>query len=144
MSALLPVDPAGRGRIGSMSVQLNHTIVACRDQQRSAAFLTGILGLPAAARFGHFLVVEADNGVSLDYSETSGDIASQHYAFLVGEEEFDAAFARIREQALDYWADPGQTRRGEINRRDDGRGLYFQDPDGHLLEILTRPYGSGG
>lgn len=144
MSALLPVDPAGRGRIGSMSVQLNHTIVACRDQQRSAAFLTGILGLPTAARFGHFLVVEADNGVSLDYSETSGDIASQHYAFLVGEEEFDAAFARIREQALDYWADPGQTRRGEINRRDGGRGLYFQDPDGHLLEILTRPYGSGG
>jgi catechol 2,3-dioxygenase-like lactoylglutathione lyase family enzyme len=127
-----------------MSVQLNHTIVACRDQQRSAAFLTGILGLPAATRFAHFLVVEADNGVSLDFSETSGDITPQHYAFLVGEEEFDAAFARIREQSLDYWADPGQTRRGGINRRDGGRGLYFQDPDGHLLEILTRPYGSGG
>jgi len=142
--ALLAVNPAGRGRIGVMSVQLNHTIVACRDQQRSAAFLTGILGLPAATRFGHFLVVEADNGVSLDFSETSGDIAAQHYAFLVGEEEFDAAFARISEQAVDYWADPGQTRRGEINRRDGGRGLYFQDPDGHLLEILTRPYGSGG
>jgi catechol 2,3-dioxygenase-like lactoylglutathione lyase family enzyme len=127
-----------------MSVQLNHTIVTCRDQQRSAAFLTGILGLPGATRFGHFLVVEADNGVSLDFSETSGDITPQHYAFLVGEEEFDAAFARIRELTLDYWADPGQTRRGEINRRDGGRGLYFQDPDGHLLEILTRPYGSGG
>ena len=127
-----------------MSVQLNHTIVACRDQQRSAAFLTGILGLPAATRFGPFLVVEADNDVSLDFSEASGDIAPQHYAFLVGEPEFDAAFARIREQGLDYWADPGQTRRGEINRRDGGRGLYFQDPDGHLLEILTRPYGSGG
>ena len=131
-------------RIGSVSVQLNHTIVSCRDQQRSAAFLTGILGLPAATRFGHFLVVAADNGVSLDFSETGGNITSQHYAFLVGEEEFDAAFARIREQALDYWADPGQSRRGEINRRDGGRGLYFEDPDGHLLEILTRPYGSGG
>jgi catechol 2,3-dioxygenase-like lactoylglutathione lyase family enzyme len=127
-----------------MSVQLNHTIVNCRDQQRSAAFLTGILGLPAPTRFGHFLVVEADNDVSLDFSETSGDVAPQHYAFLVGEPEFDAAFARIREQGLDYWADPRQTRRGEINRRDDGRGLYFQDPDGHLMEILTRPYGSGG
>jgi catechol 2,3-dioxygenase-like lactoylglutathione lyase family enzyme len=127
-----------------MSVQLNHTIVSCRDQQRSAAFLTGILGLPAATRFGHFLVVEADNDVSLDFSETSGDVAPQHYAFLVGEPEFDAAFARIREQGLDYWADPRQTRRGEINRRDGGRGLYFQDPDGHLMEILTRPYGSGG
>ena len=131
-------------RIGSVSVQLNHTIVSCRDQQRSAAFLTGILGLPAATRFGHFLVVAADNDVSLDFSETSGNITSQHYAFLVGEEEFDAAFARLRERGLDYWADPGQTRRGEINHRDGGRGLYFEDPDGHLLEILTRPYGSGG
>ena len=127
-----------------MSVQLNHTIVSCRDQQRSAAFLTGILGLPAATRFGHFLVVEADNGVSLDFAETSGDITSQHYAFLVGEEEFDAAFGRIREQGLAYWADPGRTRPGAVSDRDGGRGLYFQDPDGHLLEIITRPYGSGG
>ena len=127
-----------------MSVQLNHTIVSCRDQQRSAAFLTGILGLPAATRFGHFLVVEADNGVSLDFAETSGDITSQHYAFLVGEEDFDAAFGRIREQGLAYWADPGRTRAGAVSDRDGGRGLYFEDPDGHLLEIITRPYGSGG
>jgi catechol 2,3-dioxygenase-like lactoylglutathione lyase family enzyme len=127
-----------------MSVQLNHTIVACRDQQRSAAFLTEILGLPAATRFAHFLVVQADNGVSLDFSETSEEIKAQHYAFLVGEEEFDASFGRIRERGVAYWADPGQTRREEINTRDGGRGLYFEDPDGHLLEILTRPYGSGG
>ena len=127
-----------------MSVQLNHTIVACRDQQRSAAFLTEILGLPQATRFGHFLVVQADNSVSLDFSETSEEIKAQHYAFLVGEEEFDASFGRIKERAVAYWADPGQTRREEINTRDGGRGLYFEDPDGHLLEILTRPYGSGG
>jgi catechol 2,3-dioxygenase-like lactoylglutathione lyase family enzyme len=126
-----------------VSVQLNHTIVSCRDQQRSAAFLTGILGLPAPTRFGHFLVVAADNDVSLDYSETTGDITAQHYAFLVGEEEFDAAFGRITEQGLQYWADPGRTRPGTINTRDGGRGLYFEDPDGHLMEILTRPYGSG-
>jgi catechol 2,3-dioxygenase-like lactoylglutathione lyase family enzyme len=127
-----------------VSVQLNHTIVSCRDQQRSAAFLTGILGLPPATRFGHFLVVEADNGVSLDFAETSGDITTQHYAFLVGEEEFDAAFGRIRDQNLRYWADPGQNQPEVINHRDGGRGLYFEDPDGHLLEIITRPYGSGG
>ena len=126
-----------------MSVQLNHTIVSCRDQQRSAAFLSEILGLPAATRFGHFLVVQADNNVSLDFSETSGEIWAQHYAFLVGEEEFDASFGRVKERGVTYWADPGQTRRGEINTRDGGRGLYFEDPDGHLLEILTRPYGSG-
>jgi catechol 2,3-dioxygenase-like lactoylglutathione lyase family enzyme len=127
-----------------MSVQLNHTIVSCRDQQRSATFLAGILGLPAPTSFGHFLVVQADNEVSLDFAQTSGDITSQHYAFLVGEDEFDAAFARIRVQRLPYWADPGRSRADEINDRDGGRGLYFEDPDGHLLEILTRPYGSGG
>jgi len=135
---------AAPARITGVSVQLNHTIVACRDQQRSAAFLTGILGLLPATRFVHFLVVEADNGVSRDFSETSGEIASQHYAFLVGEEEFDAAFGRIRERDLAYWADPRRSRRGEINHGDGGRGLYFEDPDGHLLEIITRPYGSGG
>ena len=126
-----------------VSVQLNHTIVSCRDQQRSAAFLTGILGLPAATRFGHFLVVEADNGVSLDFAETTENVTPQHYAFLVGDEDFDTAFGRIQDQDLPYWADPGQTRAGVVNHRDGGRGLYFQDPDGHLLEIITRPYGSG-
>jgi len=131
------------GTIRTVSVQLNHTIVSCRDQQRSAAFLTGILGLPAATRFAHFLVVEADNGVSLDFAETAGTITPQHYAFLVGEEEFDAAFARIQDQGLQYWADPGRTREGVINHRDGGRGVYFEDPDGHVLELITRPYGSG-
>jgi catechol 2,3-dioxygenase-like lactoylglutathione lyase family enzyme len=88
-------------------------------------------------------VVEADNGVSLDFAETTGPITPQHYAFLAGEDEFDAALARIRGQGLPYWADPGQAQPGEINHRDGGRGLYFEDPDGHLLEIITRPYGSG-
>jgi len=125
-------------------VRLNHTIVSCRDQQRSAAFLAAVLGLPPPTRFGHFLVVEADNGVSLDFAETSGPITTQHYAFLVGEEEFDATFARIRDQNRRYWADPGRNQPGVVNHRDGGRGLYFEDPDGHLLEILTRPYGSGG
>jgi catechol 2,3-dioxygenase-like lactoylglutathione lyase family enzyme len=132
-----------RGTLTQVSVQRNHTIVSCRDQRRSAAFLTGILGLPAATRFAHFVVVEADNGVSLDFAETSEKITPQHYAFLVGEDEFDAAFDRIRDQGLPYWADPGQTQPGLINHRDGGRGVYFQDPDGHLMEIITRPYGSG-
>jgi catechol 2,3-dioxygenase-like lactoylglutathione lyase family enzyme len=126
-----------------MSVQLNHTIVACRDQQRSAEFLTGILGLPPATRFGPFLVVEADNDVSLDFLPASGDITPQHYAFLVGEEDFDAAFGRIQDQGLTYWADPGRRQERQINHNDGGRGVYFEDPDGHLLELITRPYGSG-
>jgi catechol 2,3-dioxygenase-like lactoylglutathione lyase family enzyme len=126
-----------------VSIELNHTIVWCRDQKVSASFLTGLFGLPEATRFGPFLVVEMGNGVSLDYHEVDGEIASQHYAFLVGDEEFDAIFGGIVERGLDHWADPGLTRPKEINRRDGGRGVYFTDPDGHLLEILTRPYGSG-
>ena len=127
-----------------MSVRLNHTIVWCRDKQRSATFLAELLGLPAPTRFGPFLVVGMNNGVSLDFHETEGAITSQHYAFLIGEADFAPIFGRIRERQLEYWADPGQTRSGEINRNDGGRGVYFEDPDGHLLEIITRPYGSGG
>ena len=127
-----------------MPIALNHTIVWCRDRRKSAAFLTGLLGLAAPMRFGPFLVVELDNRVSLDFHETDRTIVAQHYAFLIGEEDFDHILARIEARQIRYWADPGQTRAGEINRNDGGRGLYFEDPDGHLLEILTRPYGSGG
>lgn len=126
-----------------MSVQLNHTIVWCSDKEKSATFLTEMLGRPRPSRFGPFLVVELENGVSLDYHDSEGEIAPQHYAFLIGEQDFDAIFARIRERGLQYWADPGRTRPGEINRHDGGRGMYFKDPDGHLLEVITRPYGSG-
>ena len=126
-----------------MAVQLNHTIVRSHHKAASARFLTALLGLPEATRFGPFLVVEMDNGVSLDFYETDGEIASQHYAFLVTEAEFEESFARLRERDVDYWADPGQSRPGQINHNDGGRGVYFEDPNGHLLEIITRPYGSG-
>src|SRR5436309_706534 len=84
-------------------VQLNHTIVWCRDERRSAAFLAEILGRPAPTRFGPFLVVEVDNGASLDFHQVDGEVASQHYAFLVGEDDFDAIFGRIRERGLKHW-----------------------------------------
>jgi catechol 2,3-dioxygenase-like lactoylglutathione lyase family enzyme len=127
-----------------MTVQLNHTIVAARDKKRSATFLTEVLGLPEATRFGPFLVVEVDNDASLDFHDTEGVITPQHYAFLIGEDDFDDTFARIQDRGLEYWADPFKSRPGEINRNDGGRGVYFDDPDGHLLEVITRPYGSGG
>ena len=126
-----------------MTAKLNHTIVWSRDKEASSAFLAEILGLPQPTRFGPFRVVEFDNEASLDFHDTEGEIPSQHYAFLVGEADFDKAFARIRERGLTWWADPAQRRAGEINHNDGGRGLYFEDPDGHLLEIITRPYGSG-
>ena len=127
-----------------MTVELNHTIVGCRDQKVSAAFLTEMLGLPEAVPFGPFLVVELANGVSLDFHETEGDIPAQHYAFIVSEDEFDTIHGRIVERGLDHWADPFKQHPGEINRNDGGRGVYWHDPDGHFLEVITRPYGSGG
>ena len=126
-----------------MGAELNHTIVWCSDKARSAAFLTDILGLPPARTFLHFLVVDLDNKVSMDFYEKEGPVSVQHYAFLVGDSEFDAAFARIQARAMIYWADPACSKPGEINSHYGGRGLYFEDPDGHLLEIITRPYGDG-
>ena len=124
-----------------MSIQLNHTIVGCRDKHRSAAFLAETLGLTAPTPFGPFLVIKVANGVSLDFHDSDEPIAPQHYAFLVDEAEFDRVFGRIEASGTKYWADPGRRHPGRINRHDGGRGVYFADPDGHLLEAITRPYG---
>jgi catechol 2,3-dioxygenase-like lactoylglutathione lyase family enzyme len=123
-----------------MPVQLNHTIVAASDKKTSAAFLTEILGLAAPGTYGPFAVVEVANGVSLDFMDDP-EVHPRHYAFLVSEEEFDEILGRIRDRGLDYWADPFQQHPGEINTDDGGRGAYWHDPDGHILEIITRPYG---
>ena len=127
-----------------MAIDFNHTIVWARDSQASAAFLAEVLGLPAPRRWGPFAVVRVDNGVNIDFMNADGEIARQHYAFLVSDSDFDEIFGRIRERALPYWADPARSQQGEINHHDGGRGVYFEDPDGHLLEVITRPYGSGG
>jgi catechol 2,3-dioxygenase-like lactoylglutathione lyase family enzyme len=127
-----------------MSVQLNHTIVAARDKNASADFLATMLGLRVSPPFGPFIPVETSNGVTLDFIDTDDEIAPQHYAFLVSEEEFDAIFGRIEQAGLDFWADPGHHEPGKINHNDGGRGVYWDDPNGHVLEIITRPYGSGG
>jgi catechol 2,3-dioxygenase-like lactoylglutathione lyase family enzyme len=126
-----------------MPVQLNHTIMWVHDQQASADFLTNVLGRPPAKRFMHFLVVDLDNGVSLDlFEKPAGDkISLQHYAFLTTEEEFDQIFARLRERKIEYWADPARTQPGAINHHFGGRGVYFMHPSGHLLEVITQPYG---
>jgi catechol 2,3-dioxygenase-like lactoylglutathione lyase family enzyme len=126
-----------------MTVKLNHTIVHARDKRVSAEFLAGILGLSAPVPFGPFLGVQTGNEVTLDFLETDEEIITEHYAFLVSETEFDEIFARIQARKLPYWADPARHQVDTINTRDGGRGVYFEDPSGHLLEILTRPYGSG-
>jgi len=126
-----------------VAIELNHTIVPARDPYASAAFLAEILGLAPPVRFGPFWAVALDNGVTLDFQHSDEEIPIEHYAFLVSESEFDGIFARIRERGLDFWADPAHERRFEINHNDGGRGVYWNDPSGHYLEIITRPYGSG-
>lgn len=125
-----------------MAVEFNHTIVHAHDKHASAAFLSEILGLPAPEPFAHFLVVRTSNGVSLDFIETTDEIEPQHYAFLVSEREFDEIFGRIKARGIPYWADPGKGMPNQINTHFGGRGVYFDDPSGNFLEIITRPYAS--
>lgn len=127
-----------------MAVELNHTIVPARDGEASARWFAELFGLPEPTRFAHFWQVSTDNGVDLDfdtYDDPDMTFTMQHYAFLVAEEGFDEIFGRVVERRLEHWADPMLSRPGEINRHDGGRGVYFLNPDGHLLEIITRPYG---
>lgn len=124
-----------------MAVELNHTIVWSSDQQASARFFAAVLGLPEPGKFSHFDVVPMSNGVSLDFADHDGPIPPQHYAFLVSDAEFDAGFAWVQAQGLAFWADPGRHQPGEINHHWGGRGVYFEGPDGHFLELITKPYG---
>lgn len=123
---------------------LNHIIVWCQDRHRGAEHLVDVLGLDRPTDFaGQFLVVNLGNGVSIDYGNRSGDaITPQHLAFLVSEDEFDQIYGRIQDREIKHWADPSLRTPNQINRHDGGRGIYWQDPDGHLLEIITRPYGA--
>ncbi len=128
-----------------MAIELNHTIVAARDKHESARFLTELFGLPDPVPAGPFLAVPLERGVTLDFADVApGEtVCPQHYAFLISEDDFDAIYAKITDRDVPHWADPQATRPGEVNRMDGGRRIYFNDPGGHFLEILTRPYGSG-
>jgi catechol 2,3-dioxygenase-like lactoylglutathione lyase family enzyme len=126
-----------------VAVELNHTIVHVRDRWAAARDVAAVLGLPEPAAYGPFAVVELANGASLDFMEGDADPAGQHYAFLVSEPEFDAILGRLRDAGRRFWADPSGSRPDEVNHNDGGRGLYWKGPDGHWLEAITRPYGSG-
>lgn len=125
-----------------MTIQFNHTIVPAYDKTLSASFLAEILGLSEPVNFGPFMVVTTQNDVNLDFMTTEKEIQPRHYAFLVSESEFDEIFSRINAKKLIFWASHKKEYTGEINRNDGGRGFYFSDPNGHLLEIMTKPYGS--
>jgi catechol 2,3-dioxygenase-like lactoylglutathione lyase family enzyme len=119
---------------------LNHLIIPAKDKRASAKFLADILGVRTEAEWGHFVPVRTSNGVTLDFVD-SKDVRTQHYAFLVDDKEFDAGFAKIKDRGLAYYAHPDKSGPGEINHYWGGRGVYFEDPNGHLLELITKPYG---
>src|SRR5262249_32596868 len=127
-----------------MTVNLNHTIVAAHDKHASARFLADILGLEVSPDYGPFVPVAVPNGVTLDFMDTPGSIPPQHYASVVSEEAFDEISPRARAAGLSYWAAPSPSRPGEVTTNDGGRGPSSDAPNAHRLEILTRPYGSGG
>lgn len=121
-----------------MPVRLDHTIVHARDRSASAAFLAAVLGLSPPEPVGRFATVTLDNAVTLDYVDAAEPFDRAHYAFAVSDDEFDAIFARVRERGLSWWADPRHERPNETYVHGDSRGFYFDDPDGHRLEVLTR------
>jgi catechol 2,3-dioxygenase-like lactoylglutathione lyase family enzyme len=119
--------------------ELNHIIIPAHDKQASAKFLGNILGVVPGAQWGPFIPLRTTNGVTLDFVD-SKDVRTQHYAFLVDDEEFDAGLARLRKDGIRIYAGPHKEQPGEINHHDGGRGVYFEDPNGHLLEMITTPY----
>ncbi|MFJ8728347.1 VOC family protein [Streptomyces bauhiniae] len=123
-----------------MSVAFNHTIVAAKDREESARFFRELLEVPAAPSWGPFVNVQLHDGVLLQFAEPPVEIQMQHYAFLVDDELFDRACQRLRDGGVVHWADPQMRRPGEINHEHGGRGVYFKDPAGHAVELITRPY----
>ena len=120
-----------------MAIELNHTIVPARDPKASAEFLAGILGLQVGPPVAHFTPVALANGVTLDYDH-SDHVDEHHYAFAVSADEFEAAFGRVKDAGIPYYADPGCRQAGQVYASENGNhGVYFRDPDGHLMEILT-------
>ncbi|HEY4024138.1 MAG TPA: VOC family protein [Pseudonocardiaceae bacterium] len=123
-----------------MPVTFNHTIIASTDRAESARFFRDLFELPEAPSWGPFLNVQLSDGVLLQFAEPPVEIQMQHYAFLVDDDLFDRAYARLRTEAIEHWADPQMKRPNETNTEHGGRGVYFKDPSGHAIEIITRPY----
>ncbi len=120
-----------------MPITLNHTIVPARDKVASAEFFVRIFSLTYEGTMGHFAPVKVNDTLTLDF-DNSDQFQSHHYAFHVSDEEFDAIFNRIKAEDLRYGSGPFESENMQINNRRGGRGVYFKDPDGHMLELLTR------
>ena len=120
-----------------MAITLNHTIVPAHDKEASARFFADIFGLKYEGSSGHFAPVRVNETLTLDF-DTDDDFDSHHYAFHVSDPEFDAIFKRVQEAGIPFGSDPWHVENKELNSWNGGRGVYFRDPNGHLLELLTR------
>jgi len=119
-----------------MAITLNHTIVPARDKEASARFFADIFGLKYEGASGHFAPVRVNESLTLDFDDADGfDV--HHYAFHVSDEEFDAILKRVQEAGVLFGSDPWN-RDGTLNNWNGGRGVYFDDPSGHILELMTR------
>ena len=119
-----------------MAIELNHTIVPAHDPKASAQFLADILGVRVGPPVAHFTPVVLANRVTLDYDHYD-EVDEHHYAFAVSDAEFEAAFGRIRDAGITFYADPACRQPGQVYSGKNGnRGTYFRDPDGHLMEII--------
>ncbi len=122
-----------------MAITLNHTIVPCLNKEESAQFYSRIFGFEYVGAFSHFIVVRVNNTLCLDF-DNRDKFDSNHYAFKVSEQEFDEIFGRLQAESIRYGSGPMTSDNMEINHNYGGRGAYFRDPNGHLLEILTVDY----
>ncbi len=125
-----------------MTIELNHTIVPARDKDASARFFSQIFGVPYEPSGRYFAAVQVNDRLTLDFDddyEATEQFGVHHYAFHVSDEEFDQIFGRVKEAGLAYGSEPGHPDNGTLNNWNGGRGVYFRDPSGHLLELLTRP-----
>jgi len=121
-----------------MSIILNHTIVPSRDKGAAAQFFARLFGLRADPKSGHFVPVRVNETLTFLFDDR-GEFESHHYAFHVGDSDFDAILGRLREEKLSYGSAPWSLDDGKLNSWKGGRGLYFRDLDGHVLEIMTIP-----
>jgi len=119
-----------------MTIVLDHTIVPARDKEASARFFARIFGLEYQGPVSHFAPVRINDTLTIDFDNWDA-FERHHYAFKVSEAEFDGIFDRVRAERITYGSGPRSAEDMQINHRHGGRGFYFRDPNGHLLEVLT-------
>jgi catechol 2,3-dioxygenase-like lactoylglutathione lyase family enzyme len=135
-----PSPCRNNSEVSQLAVTFNHAIIAAEDRNESARFFRELLELAEAPSWGPFANIQLHDGVLLQFAEPPVEIQMQHYAFLIDDELFDRAYRRLCDRGIEHWADPHMRRPGEINHEHGGRGVYFKDPAGHAIELITRPY----